>query len=83
MSIDNKPLVLWVLKDATGDYLTWEPTRHTIADFHHMVDYAAYKKAVDALRGQPCDCYQVESDHVPCGRCEALRELGEAVDENK
>lgn len=38
-----KPLELWVLKDATHDYLTWEPTRHTISDFHHMIDFSSYQ----------------------------------------
>lgn len=38
-----KPLELWVLKDATHDYLTWEPTRHTISDFHHMINYESYQ----------------------------------------
>lgn len=41
-----------------------------------VIELEAYQKAIDAIKKQPCDCYQIESDHVPCPRCEALQELG-------
>ena len=50
MNPQSKAKQLWVLKDAVGDYLEWEPTRHTSSDFIHVIEFEAYRKAVEALK---------------------------------
>lgn len=50
MNPQSKARQLWVLKDAVGDYLEWEPTRHTSSDFIHVIEFEAYRKAVEALK---------------------------------
>lgn len=46
----SKARQFWVLKDAVGDYIEWEPTRHTASDFIHVIEFEAYRKAVEALK---------------------------------
>lgn len=49
----EKPKQLWVLKDAVEDnapdVLEHEPTRHTSADFYHMIEAKNYFFMVKAL----------------------------------
>ena len=43
---ESKAREFWLLKDADGvknaDYLTHEPTRHTISDIIHVIEKSAY-----------------------------------------
>lgn len=50
----NKGREFWLLTDADGsknaDYLSHEPTRHTISDFIHVIEYRAHKTALQTLK---------------------------------
>lgn len=49
----------------------------------HLVEYGAYQKAVVFIKDEVCKCRSVrdhttgECDLDMCGRCQALKELGE------
>lgn len=43
----------WLLKDAQHDYLEWEPTRHTVSDFIHVVP-ASEKQRLQTLLEEAC-----------------------------
>ena len=74
----SKERQLWVLKDAVGDYLEWEPTRHTSSDFIHVIEFEAYRKAVEALKeiSKYTSAYSGASSPEANLAKETLRELG-------
>ena len=78
MNPQSKARQLWVLKDAVGDYLEWEPTRHTSSDFIHVIEFEAYSKAVEALKviSQYTSAYSGASSAEANLAKQTLRELG-------
>ena len=74
----SKERQLWVLKDAVGDYLEWEPTRHTSSDFIHVIEFEAYRKAVEALKeiSKYTSAYSGASSPEANLAKQTLRELG-------
>ena len=73
----SKARQLWVLKDAVGDYLEWEPSRHTASDFIHVIEFEAYRKAVEALKWIRQDIkFDRLEDVIVTKIDETLRDLG-------
>ena len=78
MNPQGKAKQLWVLKDAVGDYLEWEPSRHTASDFIHVIEFEAYRKAVEALKeiSKYTSAYSGASSPEANLAKKTLRELG-------
>ena len=61
---ESKAREFWLLKDADGvknaDYLTHEPTRHTISDFIHVIE----KSFADKLQAELADLKAREIAHL-------------------